>query len=156
MFPRNYNPGHHFDVLQEMKKSLILMFIFLSAAATPLYGAITEDSIRGQWAFKFTSDGFSRSTSSSFRPKGEYSENGTIAITVDGRELKPEIPFRIQGRWELNEETVVITVTNSTAPKFIQVGSVLEFKLHKVTETEMYYEATPTRIIYKSPKIGNL
>lgn len=138
-----------------MKHTLILAFLCLSLGTTPLFGDIFADSIRGEWVFEFATDGFSRTTSSSFRPKGDYSENGTIAIVINGREQKPEIPFRIRGRWELKEETVVISVTNSTAPKFIPVGSILEFKLHKVTETDIYYEATHTRKIFKGSRIAS-
>lgn len=138
-----------------MKTILFHSLLFVCLLVTPLVGGVTEDKIQGQWAFKFIESGFNKSSSTSFLPKGEFRENGTIAITMNGREEKPEVPYRIRGKWELDDETVVITVSHSTARHFIEVGSVIKINLHKVTDMEMLYEATPERIIRRSPRIGS-
>jgi hypothetical protein len=131
----------------------ILTLLLLFSQITTLFGGVPEDSIHGEWGFTFVEAGFTRSGAVYLGPKGEYEERGWIADIVNGEEQGKRIWFRIQGRWELVDDSVVVTVIKSNAPKYIQAGSIIKFKIFKVTESDITYINTATNKVYKAPKI---
>ena len=137
----------------------ILHAIFSLILAQSLVAEITSKELQGYWKFLLKDEGIAISSVSSYLPNGQYTDEGSVVMTMGEKEQK--LSYGIVGRWELAGDNLVITVTESSAPQLYPEGMIIKSKITKISDKEMTFiseldkkEYTATRTVSPNPKEG--
>ena len=124
-----------------------------------LFAEITSKQLEGYWKFSLKDEGIAISSISSYLPNGQYTDEGSVVMTMGDKEEK--VSYGIIGRWELIGDNLVITVSESSAPQLYPKDMVIKSKITKITEDQMTFisevdkkEYTAARTVNPNPKEG--
>ncbi|MBC8127522.1 MAG: hypothetical protein H8M99_10325 [Gloeobacteraceae cyanobacterium ES-bin-144] len=127
--------------------------------AQSLFAEISNKQLEGYWKFLLKDEGIVISSVSSYLPNGQYTDEGSVVMTMGDKEQK--LSYGIIGRWELVEDNLVITVSESTAPQLYPKGMIIKSKITKITEKQMTFiseldkkEYIATRTVNPNTKEG--
>lgn len=138
-----------------MKTLLHALFFFVLAQA--LFAEVSTKQLEGYWKFSLKDEGIAISSISSYLPNGQYTDEGTVVMTMGDKEQK--LTYGIIGKWELLGDNLIITVTESTAPQIYPEGMIIKSKVAKITNEQMTFisdldkkEYAATRTLNPNPK----
>jgi len=116
---------------------IILHSILSLILAAPLLAEITSKQIQGFWKFVIEDEGIKISSISAYLPKGVFTDEGSVVMTLGEDEEK--LSYSIIGQWELEDDTLIITVTKSSAPQLYPKGMIIRSKVTKASDKEMTF-----------------
>ena len=118
--------------------------------------SVDKEKLIGKWKHVTKEEGLTIVGRTELKKDGTMTASGKF--TVDGKSTK----ISLEGTWALNGDILEETVTKSSQPDLIPVGTVTKDKVLKVTETEFTYEdeegkeVTETRIEEKQDETKSI
>ncbi|MGK0184743.1 MAG: hypothetical protein ACI9R3_000517 [Verrucomicrobiales bacterium] len=111
--------------------SILLLVVALSFSTA---SAELDEDILGKWSYKGKQAGATIESIAEFAADGVYS--CTMQVSIFGTQSK----ILFKGEWQLEEENIVIKVTETNSPLFLPKGKVMRKQSVKIVENVMTYQ----------------